>query len=77
MILILCECRPRYARTNSRLTVGFRLFGRVDGNLCADLPLVAYKYLGLAIRTCLAAGYNRETPDVKTDQHYWVSRAWW
>ncbi|GAM36639.1 hypothetical protein TCE0_018r05879 [Talaromyces pinophilus] len=40
-------------------------------------PHLAYKYLGLAIRTCLAAGYNRETPDVKTDQHYWISRAWW
>lgn len=56
---------------------GFPTFLGADGNSCADLRPVAYKYLGLAIRTCLAAGYNRETPDVKTDQHYWISRAWW
>lgn len=67
--------RRRFVRMSSLLTV-VSLFLLIDLT-CANLRPVAYMYLGLAIRTCLAAGYNRETPDVKADQHDWISRTWW
>ncbi|KAL2844756.1 hypothetical protein BJY01DRAFT_263824 [Aspergillus pseudoustus] len=39
-------------------------------------PNLAYMYLGLAIRTCLAAGFNRKVrhADPRAD---WISRTWW
>ena len=38
------------------------------------LTLVAYMYLGVAVRTCLSAGFNRETHDSKSEA---ISRTWW
>ncbi|KAL2868176.1 uncharacterized protein BJX67DRAFT_387510 [Aspergillus lucknowensis] len=39
-------------------------------------PNLAYMYLGLAVRTCLAAGFNRKVrhADPRAD---WISRTWW
>ncbi|KAJ5566162.1 hypothetical protein N7535_007800 [Penicillium sp. DV-2018c] len=42
-------------------------------------PNLAYMYLGLAVRTCLSAGFNREVPcPGDTMQHSeWISKTWW
>ncbi|KAJ9315131.1 transcriptional regulator family: Fungal Specific TF [Paecilomyces variotii] len=40
-------------------------------------PNLAYMYLGLAIRTCLSAGFNRETRDPKSQHSQSISRMWW
>ena len=38
---------------------------------------VAYMYLGWAIRSCLATGMNRETPNANTKTCMSMSRIWW
>ncbi|GFF22927.1 quercetin 2,3-dioxygenase [Aspergillus udagawae] len=41
-------------------------------------PNLAYMYLGLAVRTCLAVGFNREIRNSKDQQRLgWISRTWW
>ncbi|KAL1968879.1 hypothetical protein VTN77DRAFT_1240 [Rasamsonia byssochlamydoides] len=40
-------------------------------------PHLAYMYLGLAIRTCLSAGFNRDTPTPRKDRSAWISKTWW
>ncbi|KAH9211559.1 hypothetical protein DL95DRAFT_234397, partial [Leptodontidium sp. 2 PMI_412] len=40
-------------------------------------PHMAYMYMGQAIRTCLSAGYNRETPGQSEKQARLISRTWW
>ncbi|KAH6701308.1 C6 transcription factor [Cadophora sp. MPI-SDFR-AT-0126] len=40
-------------------------------------PHMAYMYMGQAIRTCLSAGYNRETPGQSEKQARFISRTWW
>ncbi|KAK0106311.1 hypothetical protein ONS96_003949 [Cadophora gregata f. sp. sojae] len=40
-------------------------------------PHMAYMYMGQAIRTCLAAGYNRESPGQSEKQAGFISRTWW
>lgn len=40
-------------------------------------PNLAYMYLGLAVRTCLSAGFNRETPNPKTKHSETLSKTWW
>ncbi|KGO50791.1 Transcription factor, fungi [Penicillium expansum] len=42
-------------------------------------PNRAYMYLGLAVRTCLSAGFNREIPcsKVATQRSGWISKTWW
>ncbi|KGO66406.1 Transcription factor, fungi [Penicillium italicum] len=42
-------------------------------------PNLAYMYLGLAVRTCLSAGFNREIsrPEVTTQRSGWISKTWW
>ncbi|KAJ5520336.1 transcriptional regulator family: Fungal Specific TF [Penicillium fimorum] len=42
-------------------------------------PNLAYMYLGLAVRTCLSAGFNRDIPcpgDTK-QRSGWISKTWW
>ncbi|KAF2668886.1 Zn(II)2Cys6 transcription factor [Microthyrium microscopicum] len=38
---------------------------------------LAYMYLGLAIRTCLSAGFNRESPNPKCHQSGTIAKTWW
>ncbi|RAL14276.1 RmlC-like cupin [Aspergillus homomorphus CBS 101889] len=40
-------------------------------------PNMAYMYLGLAIRTCLAAGFNREVRSTDDHRAGWISKTWW
>ncbi|KAH7175085.1 fungal-specific transcription factor domain-containing protein [Fusarium flagelliforme] len=40
-------------------------------------PNLAYMYLGWAIRSCLATGMNRETPNANTKTCMSMSRIWW
>ncbi|CAI7677180.1 hypothetical protein N7533_006752 [Penicillium manginii] len=40
-------------------------------------PNLAYMYLGLAVRTCLSAGFNREVPSPKDQRSSWISKTWW
>ncbi|XHG09756.1 hypothetical protein AWENTII_012797 [Aspergillus wentii] len=40
-------------------------------------PNLAYMYLGLAIRTCLSAGFNREVRGPKDQRSSWISKTWW
>ncbi|KAL4888838.1 fungal-specific transcription factor domain-containing protein [Aspergillus ambiguus] len=40
-------------------------------------PNLAYMYLGLAVRTCLAAGFNREVHNSTDERAGWVSKTWW
>ncbi|KAB8255400.1 RmlC-like cupin [Aspergillus pseudonomiae] len=40
-------------------------------------PNLAYMYLGLAIRTCLAAGFNREVRNSTEQRAGWISKTWW
>ncbi|BCR87969.1 uncharacterized protein ACHE_40533S [Aspergillus chevalieri] len=40
-------------------------------------PNLAYMYLGLAIRTCLSAGFNREVRNPKDQRESWISKTWW
>ncbi|KAI9037624.1 Zn(II)2Cys6 transcription factor [Aspergillus affinis] len=40
-------------------------------------PNLAYMYLGLAIRTCLAAGFNREVRNSTDHRSGWISKTWW
>ncbi|PYH29832.1 RmlC-like cupin [Aspergillus neoniger CBS 115656] len=39
-------------------------------------PNLAYMYLGLAIRTCLAAGFNREVRSSTEQRSEWISKTW-
>lgn len=34
-------------------------------------------YLGLAVRTCLSAGFNRESPNPKYQRSATISKTWW
>jgi hypothetical protein len=36
-------------------------------------------YLGLAVRTCLSAGFNREVPcpGDNAQRAGWISKTWW
>ncbi|KAK2810146.1 hypothetical protein FQN50_003115 [Emmonsiellopsis sp. PD_5] len=46
--------------------------------LCPNqVPKLSYMYLGLAVRTCLSAGFNRESSNPKNKDSIWLSRAWW
>ncbi|KAJ5155976.1 hypothetical protein N7492_008779, partial [Penicillium capsulatum] len=40
-------------------------------------PNLAYMYLGLAVRTCLSAGFNREVRSPKDHRSSWISKTWW
>jgi hypothetical protein len=40
-------------------------------------PHMAYMYLGLAVRTCLSAGFNRESPNPKYARSATISKTWW
>ncbi|KAJ5692955.1 hypothetical protein N7462_002378 [Penicillium macrosclerotiorum] len=40
-------------------------------------PNLAYMYLGLAVRTCLSAGFNREVRCPKDQRSSWISKTWW
>ncbi|KAL4981088.1 fungal-specific transcription factor domain-containing protein [Aspergillus desertorum] len=40
-------------------------------------PNLAYMYLGLAVRTCLAAGFNRNVQHNSDPRAEWISRTWW
>ncbi|KAL4870306.1 fungal-specific transcription factor domain-containing protein [Aspergillus spectabilis] len=40
-------------------------------------PNLAYMYLGLAIRTCLAAGFNRNVRHSADPRAEWISKTWW
>ncbi|KAJ5574058.1 uncharacterized protein N7459_008485 [Penicillium hispanicum] len=40
-------------------------------------PNLAYMYLGLAVRTCLSAGFNREIQCPKDQRSSWISKTWW
>lgn len=40
-------------------------------------PNLAYMYLGRAVRTCLSAGFNRETSNPKTNHSDALSKTWW
>ncbi|PYH41675.1 uncharacterized protein BP01DRAFT_418546 [Aspergillus saccharolyticus JOP 1030-1] len=40
-------------------------------------PNMAYMYLGLAVRTCLAAGFNREVRSTDDHRAGWISKTWW
>lgn len=40
-------------------------------------PHMAYMYLGLAVRTCLSAGFNRESPNPKYQRSATISKTWW
>ncbi|KAI9374232.1 fungal-specific transcription factor domain-containing protein [Aspergillus egyptiacus] len=40
-------------------------------------PNLAYMYLGLAIRTCLAAGFNRNVRHSTEPRAEWISKTWW
>ncbi|OGE49599.1 hypothetical protein PENARI_c020G11706 [Penicillium arizonense] len=42
-------------------------------------PNLAYMYLGLAVRTCLSAGFNREVPcpGDNAQRAGWISKTWW
>ncbi|KAL4817167.1 fungal-specific transcription factor domain-containing protein [Aspergillus spinulosporus] len=40
-------------------------------------PNLAYMYLGLAVRTCLAAGFNRNVRHTSDPRAEWISRTWW
>ncbi|KAG2416019.1 hypothetical protein HFD88_007211 [Aspergillus terreus] len=40
-------------------------------------PNLAYMYLGLAVRTCLAAGFNRDVRNCTDSRSGWISKTWW
>ncbi|KAJ5709472.1 hypothetical protein N7493_010806 [Penicillium malachiteum] len=40
-------------------------------------PNMAYMYLGLAVRTCLSAGFNREVRGPNDKRSSWISKTWW
>ncbi|KAJ5539666.1 hypothetical protein N7513_007998 [Penicillium frequentans] len=40
-------------------------------------PNLAYMYLGLAVRTCLSAGFNREVRGPNDQRSSWISKTWW
>ncbi|KAJ5888542.1 hypothetical protein N7495_008583 [Penicillium taxi] len=40
-------------------------------------PNLAYIYLGLAVRTCLSAGFNRDVRSPKDQRSSWISKTWW
>ncbi|KAL4951404.1 hypothetical protein BDW69DRAFT_196467 [Aspergillus filifer] len=40
-------------------------------------PNLAYMYLGLAVRTCLAAGFNRNVRTSSNPRADWISKTWW
>ncbi|KAL4933074.1 uncharacterized protein BDV17DRAFT_279347 [Aspergillus undulatus] len=40
-------------------------------------PNLAYMYLGLAVRTCLAAGFNRNVRTSSDPRAEWISKTWW
>ncbi|OQE37122.1 hypothetical protein PENCOP_c010G06173 [Penicillium coprophilum] len=42
-------------------------------------PNLAYMYLGLAVRTCLSAGFNRDIPCLGNSKQRssWISKTWW
>ncbi|KAL4903915.1 fungal-specific transcription factor domain-containing protein [Aspergillus multicolor] len=40
-------------------------------------PNLAYMYLGVAVRTCLAAGFNRNVRPTNDPRAEWISRTWW
>ncbi|KAJ5647919.1 hypothetical protein N7490_004291 [Penicillium lividum] len=40
-------------------------------------PNLAYMYLGLAVRTCLSAGFNREIKGTNDQRSSWISKTWW
>ncbi|KAL6234938.1 fungal-specific transcription factor domain-containing protein [Aspergillus navahoensis] len=40
-------------------------------------PNLAYMYLGHAVRTCLAAGFNRNVRHSSDPRAEWISRTWW
>jgi Fungal specific transcription factor domain len=40
-------------------------------------PHLAYMYLGFAVRTCLSAGFNRESPNPKFQHSSTISKTWW
>ncbi|KAL4884195.1 fungal-specific transcription factor domain-containing protein [Aspergillus karnatakaensis] len=40
-------------------------------------PNLAYMYLGLAIRTSLAAGFNRNVRHCRDPRSDWISKTWW
>ncbi|OQE28645.1 hypothetical protein PENSTE_c003G06432 [Penicillium steckii] len=40
-------------------------------------PNLAYMYLGLAVRTCLSAGFNRQISSPKDQRSSWISKTWW
>ncbi|RDW74385.1 Zn(II)2Cys6 transcription factor [Aspergillus mulundensis] len=40
-------------------------------------PNLAYMYLGVAVRTCLAAGFNRNVRPTSDPRAEWISRTWW
>jgi Fungal specific transcription factor domain len=40
-------------------------------------PHLAYMYLGLAVRTCLSAGFNRESPYPKQNHSDHIAKTWW
>ncbi|KAH2403659.1 hypothetical protein KXV53_001187 [Aspergillus fumigatus] len=41
-------------------------------------PNLAYMYLGLAVRTCLAVGFNRHVRNPKDEERSgWISKTWW
>ncbi|KAJ5154352.1 transcriptional regulator family: Fungal Specific TF [Penicillium coprophilum] len=42
-------------------------------------PKLAYMYLGLAVRTCLSAGFNRDIPCLGDSKQRsgWISKTWW
>ncbi|KAL2811459.1 fungal-specific transcription factor domain-containing protein [Aspergillus cavernicola] len=40
-------------------------------------PNLAYMYLGLSIRTCLAAGFNRKVHQSSEPRAEWISKTWW
>ncbi|KAL3476845.1 hypothetical protein BJX99DRAFT_270197 [Aspergillus californicus] len=40
-------------------------------------PNLAYMYLGLSIRTCLAAGFNRKVRQSTEPRAEWISKTWW
>ncbi|KAL4916863.1 RmlC-like cupin domain-containing protein [Aspergillus aurantiobrunneus] len=49
----------------------------LDAVQCLYLMVLAYMYLGLAVRTCLAAGFNRNVRPSSDPRAEWISRTWW
>lgn len=62
-------------RTESKLSVSFIVL--VIVGIPVNLRAVAYMYLGIAIRTCLSAGFNREVRNPKDQREPWISKTWW